>query len=58
MSKVDDERASQAASLMGAAMAFVSVAVGIAFGVAWGFAAFGAYLLVLAVALVAKGGGR
>ena len=58
MSGRTDESASQAAVLLGTAMAFISVAVGIAFGVAWGFATFGAYLLALAVVLVASGGGR
>ena len=58
MSEMTDESTSQASVLTGTAMALVSIAVGISCGVAWGFATFGVYLLVLAVVLVAGGGGR
>jgi|GEM_PF-1650958 len=58
MSKMTDERASQAAALLTTAMAFISVAVGISHGVAWGFATFGLYLLSMAIVAVAGGGGR
>lgn len=58
MSRMTDGRASQAGALLTTAMVFISVAVGISYGVAWGFATFGAYLLALAVVLVASGGGR